>query len=118
MKTQGNVTAREETPKGRERQGGEVKGGGNKRGEKRKRKRRRWGGEQRTLMGLCCPLLATPAPYLLLRVLEGDHQHHVTSLELQLVRVGGHIVMLGLHLQRLGESSTPHPPRPLVPPAT
>lgn len=71
-----------------------------------------------TLMCLCCPLLATPAPYLLLRVLEGDHQHHVTSLELQLIRVGGHIVMLGLHLQRLGESSTPHPPRPLVPPAT
>lgn len=66
-------------------------------------------------MGLCCPLLAMPtiasaargipAPWahLLLWVLEGDHQYHIASFELQLVSVSGRVIMLGLHLQKLGE---------------
>lgn len=45
-----------------------------------------------------------PGPHLFLRVLEGDHQHHVPSLELQLICVGGRVVMLGLHLQRVGRA--------------
>lgn len=50
------------------------------------------------------PCLPQSQPHLLLRVLEGDHQHHIPSLELQLVRVSGCVVVLGLHLQRVGES--------------
>ena len=50
------------------------------------------------------PCLPQSRPHLLLWVLEGDHQHHVPSLELQLVRVSGRVVVLGLHLQRVGES--------------
>lgn len=46
-------------------------------------------------------------PHLLLWVLEGDHQHHVPSFELQLVRVSGRVVVLGLHLQRVGRADTP-----------
>ena len=71
------------------------------------------------LAGLCCRLLAAVPPaapaHLLLRVLEGDHQHHVPSLELQLIRVGGRVVVLGLHLQRVGERWHPFPRRPLSP---
>lgn len=50
------------------------------------------------------PCLPQSQPHLLLWVLEGDHQHHIPSLELQLVRVSGRVVVLGLHLQRVGES--------------
>lgn len=101
-----------------------------KRSEGRREKERGGGGVaaagqacRSAVVGVCCPLLATPttagrSPHLLLGVLEGDHQHHITSLKLQLIRVSGHVVVLGLHLQRLGESSTPLPPSPLVPPAT
>lgn len=66
-----------------------------------------WGAAAGWLAGLCCPLLAAVPPaepaHLLLRVLEGDHQDHVPSLKLQLVRVGGRVVVLGLNLQRVGE---------------
>lgn len=48
----------------------------------------------------------TPA-HLLFRVLEGDHQHHIPRLELQLVCVCGRVVMLGLHLQGMAGSCTP-----------
>jgi hypothetical protein len=36
--------------------------------------------------------------HLLLWVLEGDHQHHIASLELQLICVGGCVVVLSLYL--------------------
>lgn len=54
----------------------------------------------------------SPAPtHLFLWVLKGDHQHHITSLELQLVRVSGRVIVLSLHLQRSGE----HVSHPVVP---
>lgn len=59
-----------------------------------------------------------PRLHLFFWILEGDHQHHVPSLELQLVCVSGRVVVLGLHLQKLRESSIPFPQKPLVPPAT
>lgn len=59
-----------------------------------------------------------PGPHLLFRVLEGDHQHHVPSLELQLVCVSSSVVVLGLHLQRVGRARHPFPQSPFVPPAT
>lgn len=85
----------------------------------RRAKRRRWGAHLHARLWVrswwgsaapCCLLPPQrPGPHLLLRVLEGDHQHHVTRLELQLIGVGGHVVVLGLHLWKFGESSTPLP---------
>lgn len=57
-----------------------------------------------------------PRLYLFFWILEGDHQHHIPSLELQLICVGGRVVVLGLHLQKLRESSTSFPQKTLVPP--
>lgn len=54
-------------------------------------------------------------PHLLPLGSEGDHQHHIPSLELQLVRVSGRVVVLGLHLQVVGRADTPSPRRPLSP---
>lgn len=56
------------------------------------------------------PPMATPPlppwPHLLFWVLEGNHKDHVPSLELQLVRVGGRVVVLGLYLQVRGQRDT------------